>query len=145
MSRTVYVLNGPNLHKLGVREPDVYGNYTLDDVEALCRQSLPSEIQLEFRQTNHEGELVDWVHEAQDKAQVLVLNAAAYTHTSVALHDALKCLTIPVLEVHLSQPHCREPFRHQSFVSPTAKGIISGFGIHSYRFAMDAALMLMSS
>lgn len=138
----LYVLNGPNLNLLGVREPDVYGHATLADVQALC-EAAGDGATVVFRQTNHEGELIDWIHEAREKASALVLNAAGYTHTSVALHDALKALTIPIVECHLSNPAARERFRHRSYVSPVAAGVVSGFGPFSYELAVKAALRLV--
>lgn len=137
----VYVLNGPNLNLLGVREPDIYGRETLADVQALCERAA-GDATVVFRQTNHEGELIDWVHEAREKASALVINAAGYTHTSVALLDALKTLTIPVVECHLSNPAARERFRHRSYVSAVAAGVVSGFGPFSYELAVRAALRL---
>lgn len=137
----IYVLNGPNLNLLGVREPEVYGRATLADVEALC-EGAAGGATVVFRQTNHEGELIDWVQEARDKASALVLNPAGYGHTSVALLDALKTLTIPVVECHLSNPAARERFRHRSYVSPVAAGVVSGFGPFSYELAVKAALRL---
>lgn len=137
----LYVLNGPNLNLLGVREPDIYGRETLDDVRALCEAAADG-ASVVFRQTNHEGELIDWVQEAREKASALVLNPAGYGHTSVALLDALKNLTIPVVECHLSNPAARERFRHRSFVSPVAAGVVSGFGPFSYELAVKAALRL---
>lgn len=144
MSQTpvLYVLNGPNLNLLGVREPEVYGRSTLADIQALCEAAADG-APVVFRQTNHEGELVDWIQEAREKASALVLNAAAYTHTSIALHDALKTLAIPVIECHLSNPGVREPFRHQSYVTLAATGVISGFGPLSYELAVKAALGLV--
>ena len=121
MSLTIYCLNGPNLNLLGEREPEIYGTSTLEDVRKLVDSACAKlGATADFRQTNHEGELVEWVQEARIKANALVLNAAAYTHTSIALHDALKALTIPVVEVHLSNPGTREDFRKQSFVAPAA-------------------------
>lgn len=137
----LYVLNGPNLNLLGVREPDIYGRETLADVEALCRDAA-GEAEVVFRQTNHEGELIDWVQEARERAHALVLNPAGYGHTSVALLDALKALAIPVVECHLSNPAARERFRHRSYVSPIAAGVIAGFGPQSYVLAVRAALNL---
>lgn len=137
----LYVLNGPNLNLLGVREPDVYGRDTLADIQALCERAADGAT-LVFRQTNHEGELIDWVQEARDKAAALVLNPAGYGHTSVALLDALKTLTIPIVECHLSNPAARERFRHRSYVSPVAAGVVSGFGPFSYELAVQAALRL---
>ncbi len=137
----LYVLNGPNLNLLGVREPDIYGRETLADVQALCERAAEGATVV-FRQTNHEGELIDWVQEARDKAAALVLNPAGYGHTSVALLDALRTLTIPVVECHLSNPAARERFRHRSYVSPVAAGVVSGFGPFSYELAVQAALRL---
>lgn len=137
----LYVLNGPNLNLLGVREPEVYGRETLADVQARC-ESAAGEARVVFRQTNHEGELIDWVQEAREQASALVINPAGYSHTSVALLDALKTLTIPIVECHLSNPAARERFRHRSFVSPVATGVVSGFGPFSYELAVKAALTL---
>jgi 3-dehydroquinate dehydratase-2 len=137
----IHVLNGPNLNLLGVREPEVYGYATLADVEALCGQAADGATVV-FRQTNHEGELIDWVQEAREKASALVINPAGYGHTSVALLDALKTLTIPIVECHLSNPAARERFRHRSYVSPVAAGVVSGFGPFSYELAVKAALRL---
>jgi 3-dehydroquinate dehydratase-2 len=137
----LFVLNGPNLNLLGVREPDIYGRETLADVQALCEQAAEGATVV-FRQTNHEGELIDWVQEARERASALVLNPAGYGHTSVALLDALKTLTIPIVECHLSNPAARERFRHRSHVSPVAAGVVSGFGPFSYELAVKAALRL---
>jgi 3-dehydroquinate dehydratase-2 len=143
MSLTLYCLNGPNLNLLGTREPHIYGKGTLADLEKLSQEAATAVgAQLIFRQSNHEGELVDWVQEARQKASALVINAGGYTHTSVALHDALKVLTIPVVEVHLSNPGTREDFRHKSLVSPAASGLIAGFGPMGYRLAIQAAAQL---
>lgn len=138
----IFVLNGPNLNLLGVREPDIYGYVTLDDIRSLCEQASEG-FAVDFRQTNHEGEMIDWIHEAREKAAAVVINAAGYTHTSVALLDALKTLAVPVIECHLSNPAAREAYRHHSYVSPVATGIVSGFGPHSYELAIKAALRLM--
>ncbi|MDX2233380.1 MAG: type II 3-dehydroquinate dehydratase [Hyphomonadaceae bacterium] len=141
--KPVFILNGPNLNLLGTREPDIYGRATLADVEAACTAHAAAlGLTVTFRQTNLEGVLVDWLHEARDNASAVVLNAAAYTHTSVALHDAIKTLSIPVIEVHLSNPAAREPFRHVSLVAPVARGSISGFGQTSYILALEAARRL---
>ena len=137
----LYVLNGPNLNLLGVREPDIYGRETLEDVRALCEAAADGATVV-FRQTNHEGELIDWVHEAREQAAAMVINPAGYGHTSVALLDALKTLTIPFVECHLSNPAARERFRHRSYVSPVAAGVVSGFGPFSYELAVKAALRL---
>lgn len=137
----LYVLNGPNLNLLGTREPDVYGRDTLADVEALCRAAAEG-AEVVFRQSSEEGRLIDWLHEAGEKADAVVFNPAAYSHTSVALHDAIKALAIPVVECHLSNPAAREAFRHHSYVSPVAAGVVSGFGPFSYDLAVRAALRL---
>ena len=138
---TLYVLNGPNLNLLGVREPDIYGHETLADVQALCEAAAEG-ARVVFRQSNHEGQLIDWIHEARLEASALVINPAAFTHTSVALLDALKTLSVPVVECHLSNPAAREDFRRHSYVSLVATGVISGFGPHSYELAVKAALRL---
>ena len=138
---TLYVLNGPNLNLLGVREPDIYGHETLADVQAMCEAAAEG-AKVVFRQSNHEGQLVDWIQEARAEASALVINPAAFTHTSVALLDALKTLSIPVVECHLSNPSAREAFRHHSYVSLAATGVIAGFGPRSYELAVRAALDL---
>lgn len=137
----LYVLNGPNLNLLGVREPDIYGRETLDDVRALCETAADG-VRVEFRQSNHEGVLVDWIQEARTQAVALVINPAAYTHTSIAMLDALKTLTIPVVECHLSDPATREDFRHRSYVSLAADEVVAGLGAQSYVVAVKAALKL---
>jgi 3-dehydroquinate dehydratase-2 len=145
MSRTlVLVLNGPNLNLLGSREPDIYGRETLDDIAAMLEEQASAlGLEIDLRQSNHEGHLIDWLHEAASReALAVLLNAGALTHTSVALHDAIKAITVPVIEVHLSNPHAREAFRHKSFIAAVAKGTISGFGAGSYRLALDAAARL---
>ncbi|NLU84012.1 type II 3-dehydroquinate dehydratase [Rhodococcus sp. HNM0569] len=134
----IYVLNGPNLNLLGTREPDIYGRDTFDDVVSLCRTSAARfDRSVDVRQSNHEGVLVDWVQEAREHASGLVLNPAAYTHTSVALRDALAMLDVPVVEVHISNVHAREPFRAHSYVSPVATGVIAGLGVTGYALAID--------
>lgn len=140
-SPVLYVLNGPNLNLLGVREPEIYGRETLADVQALCERAARGATVV-FRQTNHEGELIDWVQEAREKADALVINPAGYGHTSVALLDALKTLTVPIVECHLSNPAARERFRHRTYVSAIAAGVVSGFGPMSYELAVKAALGL---
>ena len=141
--KKILVLNGPNLNLLGTREPAVYGSATLADVEALCRDTAARlGVAVECRQSNHEGQLVDWVHEAgvaQRAGQLLgvVFNAGAYTHTSVALHDAIKGTGVPVIEVHITNVHAREAFRHHSYLSPAAAGIVVGFGIEGYALAIE--------
>ena len=138
MPNTVHVLNGPNLNLLGTREPEVYGRATLADVEEACRGACSRNgLELVFRQSNHEGELVTFLQEARGSLGV-VLNAAAYTHTSVALADAIKAVGLNVVEVHLSNVFAREAFRHHSYISPVAKGVICGLGIEGYRLAIDA-------
>ncbi len=144
MAKPILVLNGPNLNLLGTREPDIYGHETLADVETLARERAQSHGHVvDFRQTNHEGDLVTWIQEARDHAAALIINPAGYTHTSVAVHDALKMLEIPVIELHLSNPHKREPFRHRSFVSSAATGIVAGLGPKGYGIAVDAIAALL--
>lgn len=146
MSTLIYILNGPNLNKLGTREPEIYGSQKLGDIETSCKNlGEKLGLEIEFRQSNQEGDLVDWIQEAGDKAQGLVLNAAAYTHTSVALLDALKTLSIPSVEVHLSNVHQREDFRHKSYISPGVTGIIAGFGAASYDLALQALANIIKS
>jgi 3-dehydroquinate dehydratase II len=145
MTSGILVLNGPNLNMLGTREPDVYGNETLADIEAKstkCAERLG--LNVEFRQSNTEGELVDWVQQARNGADCLIVNAGAYTHTSVALLDALKACDIPVIEVHLSNIHQREEFRHHSYVSKAAIGMICGFGGYGYEMALEAAARILN-
>ncbi len=140
MSKPIYVLNGPNLNLLGVREPEIYGKATLDDVRVLCEQRAASLGRtVVFRQSNHEGQLIDWVQEARTEASALVINPAGYGHTSIALLDALKAADIPVVECHLSNPAAREAFRHHTYVSLAAAGLVSGFGAKSYELAVEAA------
>ena len=141
---TIYVLNGPNLNLLGSREPEIYGFDTLDDVAAqLTKRAQALGLTIELRQSNHEGHLVDWLHEAQaEGAQAVLLNAGALTHTSLALYDAIRAIKTPVIEVHVSNPHAREAFRHKSYVGMAAKGSIAGFGVQSYLLALDAAAAL---
>src|SRR5215831_10585710 len=129
MAKTVYVLNGPNLNLLGTREPETYGHATLSEVERLCRTAAqPHGFEVEFRQTNHEGELVDWIHGASaNRAAGVVLNAGAYTHTSIAIRDAIAAVEVPVIEVHISNVFAREDFRHVSHIAPVAKGTVCGF------------------
>ena len=145
-SKPVYVLNGPNLNMLGQREREVYGSTTLVDVEKHCRaHAAELGMAIEFRQTNSEGELISWIHEARDKACGIAINAGAYTHTSVALHDALKAAELPAVEVHLSNIHKREEFRHKSLIAPAVNGVICGFGVHSYLLAITALSSLVTS
>lgn len=144
MTDTIYVLNGPNLNLLGVREPDIYGADSLDDIAGrLEDRAKPLGIEIEMRQSNHEGHLVDWLHEAQmEGAKAVILNAGALTHTSLALYDAIKGLKVPVIEVHISNPAAREAYRHKSYVGMAALGSISGFGAYGYELALDAAAKL---
>lgn len=137
MTKPIYVLNGPNLNRLGTREPHIYGSATLADVEAMCRAELPDR-SIEFRQSNHEGQLVEWVQEAIDFGAGIVINPAAYTFTSIALLDALKMFEGPIIEVHLSNIHRRESYYHHSYVSKVATGVIAGLGADGYRFALRA-------
>lgn len=141
MPDTIFVLNGPNLNLLGVREPEIYGHDTLDDIAAqLDDRARELGLEIDLRQSNHEGHLVDWLHEAQArKVKAVLLNAGGFTHTSVAIHDAIKGVKTPVIEVHLSNPHTREPFRHVSLVGQAARGTIAGFGALSYLLALEAA------
>ena len=140
MSKPIYVLNGPNLNILGEREPDIYGHATLDDIRALCEaKAAANGRQVVFRQSNREGELIDWVQEARKEACAVVINPAGYGHTSISLLDALKALSIPVIECHLSNPAAREDFRRITFVSLAATGVVSGFGPKSYELAIEAA------
>jgi 3-dehydroquinate dehydratase-2 len=137
MALTIHILNGPNLNRLGAREPSIYGGATLADIEAQSREKAKKHgLEVVFRQSNHEGELVDWVQEAGDAAGI-VLNAGAYTHSSIALHDAIRAVAAPVIEVHLSNVFAREPFRHHSMISAVAKGVICGFGAGSYLLAIE--------
>lgn len=145
MTATVFVLNGPNLNLLGLREPQVYGAETLNDIEdRVSDRAKAHGLAVDFRQTNSEGQLVDWVQEARSKAKGIIINPAAYTHTSVALLDAIKASGIPTIEVHLSNIHAREEFRHHSYVSPAAHGIIVGFGAYGYELAIDGLARIIT-
>lgn len=136
---TVFLLNGPNLNLLGQREPHIYGHETLDDIEIMCRDHAGDlDLDIDFRQSNHEGVLIDWVHEARRLADGLICNFGAYSHTSIALHDALLSANVPIIEVHLSNLHAREPFRHTSYTARASKGMISGLGAAGYRLALTA-------
>ena len=142
----IYILNGPNLNLLGTREPETYGSTTLAQIEESCRaraRSLGHTI--DFRQSNIEGEIISAIHEAQHKAKGIILNAGAYTHTSVALHDALKAVALPAIEVHLSNVFKREPFRHHSYISPASHGVICGFGPMSYELAIEGLAALLAA
>lgn len=141
---TVYVLNGPNLNLLGTREPDIYGSDTLDDIAGrLADKAETLGLAVDLRQSNHEGHLIDWLHEASaEGAKAVILNAGGLTHTSIALHDAVKAVAVPVIEVHLSNPQARESFRRRSHIAPVAEGTIAGFGALGYELALDAAARL---
>ena len=138
MAKTIYVLNGPNLNLLGTREPEKYGSATLVQVEALCRRTAKGlGLAVAFHQSNHEGEIIDWIQQARaKKAAGIVLNPAGYTTTSISIHDALLAVALPVVEVHITNIHARESFRHDSYVSKVAQGVICGFGIHGYALAI---------
>jgi 3-dehydroquinate dehydratase-2 len=140
----IYVLNGPNLNLLGTREPEIYGSDTLDEIAGQMEdRARELGVEIEIRQSNHEGHLIDWLHEAQaEGARAVILNAAGFTHSSVALHDAVKAISTPVIEVHLSNPQARESFRRRSLIAPAARGTIAGFGALSYLLALDAAARL---
>jgi len=142
----VLVLNGPNLNLLGTREPTIYGSETLKDIEARCTaRAKILGLAIDFRQTNTEGELVGWIQQAHGTACGIILNAGAYTHTSIAIQDALRGCQLPVVEVHLSNVYKREPFRHHSYVSPAANGVICGFGPHGYELAIDALINIINA
>jgi 3-dehydroquinate dehydratase II len=140
----IYVLNGPNLNLLGTREPEVYGSGTLDDIAGMIEDRARGlGVAVEIRQSNHEGHLIDWLHEAQaEGAKAVILNAGGFTHTSVAIHDAIQAIAVPVIEVHLSNPQARESFRRRSLIAPAARGTIAGFGALGYALALDAAAQL---
>jgi 3-dehydroquinate dehydratase-2 len=143
---TVFILNGPNLNLLGVREPATYGYDTLADVEMRCSaRAAALDLTIDFRQSNHEGQLVDWIQEAREAADGIILNAGALTHTSVAIHDALKAADLPIIEVHLSNIFRREPFRHHSYVSFAASGVICGLGPQGYELALEAVAALIEA
>lgn len=144
MTDVIFVLNGPNLNLLGTREPEIYGHDTLDDIAGrLDDQARAKGVEIDFRQSNHEGHLIDWLHEARAVgAKAVLLNAGGFTHTSVAILDAIKAIQLPVFEVHLSDPHKREEFRHFSYVGLGAKAVFAGHGAKSYELALDAALQL---
>ncbi len=144
--KPIFVLNGPNLNMLGLREPAIYGSDTLKDVETRCAaQAKALGFGTVFRQSNIEGELVNWIHEARTASSGIAINAGAYTHTSVALHDALKAADVPAVEVHLSNVHKREAFRHHSFIAPAVNGVICGFGVNSYELAITALANIITA
>ena len=144
VSPIISILNGPNLNMLGARQPELYGRETLGDVETLCRaHAVRLGLTVEFRQSNHEGDLVTWIQEPRGRAAGIVINAGAYTHTSVAILDALLAAEVPTIEVHLSNIHQRDSFRHHSYVAKAAKGMICGLGSHGYVLALDALARLI--
>ena len=147
MPKTVYVLNGPNLNLLGTREPEIYGRATLADVEKLCRTTAERHgLTVDFRQSNHEGEIIDWIQEARkEKAAGLVINPAGYSHTSVAILDALATLEAPIIEVHISNIHAREQFRRRSYVSPVARAVLCGFGAQGYALAITGLAAMIDA
>lgn len=146
MESTVFVLNGPNLNLLGTREPEIYGAETLAEVEAECRQLADSlGLELRFHQSNAEHQLIDWIHEARTNCAGIVINAAALTHTSIAIHDALRACDCPIVEVHISNVHAREGFRRRSYVSGLATAVILGCGIQGYRFALERLALLIDT
>ena len=146
MPRPVFVLNGPNLNLLGVREPHIYGSTTLDQVKVMCTARAATHgLEVDFRQSNHEGVLIDWVQAARTAASAVVINPGGYSHTSIALLDAIKAAELPVIELHLSNPAARESYRRHSYVSEAATGVIMGFGASGYELAMDAAARLIAA
>jgi len=146
MTQTLFVLNGPNLNLLGKRQPEIYGRETLGDVEALCRaEAAKHGLEVRFHQSNREYEIIDWIHEARDRARAIVINPAAFTHTSVAILDALNAFEGPVVEVHISNVHKRERFRHHSYVSLRADGVIAGLGVQGYALAVERVATLLAA
>jgi len=144
-TKRVLVLNGPNLNMLGVREPDVYGSETLEDIEAASKSAAKRlKLELTFRQSNLEGELVGWIQDARENQDIIIINAGAFTHTSIAILDALQLVETPVIELHLSNIFAREEFRHHSYISKCATGVICGFGAAGYELALEAAAQLLS-
>lgn len=145
MTQTIFILNGPNLNQLGQREPDIYGAATLSDIEDLClSEGKRCAFEIDFRQSNHEGILIDWVQEASQNAAGLVLNLGALTHTSIALHDAVRAGSIPAIEVHISNIYKRESFRHHSYISAVSAGVICGLGPHGYQLAISALSKILN-
>jgi 3-dehydroquinate dehydratase-2 len=139
MIKNICILNGPNLNMLGQRENDIYGAASLSDIKNICLEHASQlSLEIDFKQSNSEGQLVDWIQEAKDKSDAIIINPAAYTHTSIAIHDALRAVELPIIEVHLSNIYKREDFRHKSFVSPIALGVICGLGVNSYKLALSA-------
>lgn len=140
----ILILNGPNLNMLGVREPEIYGSETLDDIKARCTKKAQSlAITIEFKQSNHEGEIIEWIQKSLGKVKAIIINAAAYTHTSIAIHDALKLHNVPIIEVHLSNPQEREEFRHFSYIAPLAHSTIQGKGASGYSQALETLKTLI--
>jgi len=146
MNMKVLFLNGPNLNLLGTREPEIYGRLTLADIEKQVRtRAAELKVEIDFRQSNLEGDLVSWIQEAKGKFQAIVINAAAYTHTSVAIHDAISAVGLPTIEIHLSNVHAREEFRHKSLIASVCKGQICGFGVKSYILGLEASVYVTES
>jgi len=146
MTKPIYILNGPNLNLLGQREPEIYGHQTLKDIQKLCETKAKSaNLKIIFKQTNIEGEIVNHIQEARENGAAIVINPAAYTHTSVAIYDALKATDLPIIEIHLSQPAKRESFRRRSYVAEAANGTVSGFGANSYLLGLQAAIDLLNA
>jgi 3-dehydroquinate dehydratase II len=143
MTKPIYVLNGPNLNRLGTREPEIYGRTTLAEVEAMCREAVPGQA-IEFRQSNREYELIEWIHEAIDRAAGIIINPAAFTFTSMAIMDALKMFPGPIIELHISNIHRREPIYHKSLMSPVATAVVAGLGTKGYVIAVRALRDLVS-
>jgi len=144
MTKPIYILNGPNLNLLGTREPEIYGTQTLGDIEKACEKFAKDKGHSTlFKQSNIEGELVNFIQEAREKASAIIINPAAYTHTSIAIYDALKACALPIIEIHLSQPAARESFRRRSYVAEASTGTISGFGANSYQLGLRAAINLL--
>lgn len=144
MRPLIYILNGPNLNMLGVREPDIYGTRTLEDIRHMCEEAAGRlGLDIDFRQSNHEGELVTWIQESRSRAKGVIINAAAYTHTSIAIHDALKLTDCPIIELHLSNPKEREAFRHHSYIEPLAAAHIAGHGAKGYGMALEKMVELL--
>jgi 3-dehydroquinate dehydratase-2 len=143
---TILILNGPNLNMLGIREPHIYGSSTLADIEAACAERAGElELDIDFRQSNHEGQIVDWIQEARGSADGIILNPAGFTHTSVAIHDAIKASGVPTIEVHLSNIHRREEWRHHSYISLVADGVVMGLGPQGYLLALDAHARMLEA
>jgi 3-dehydroquinate dehydratase II len=144
MAKSIYVLNGPNLNLLGQRQPDIYGHNTLADIDVLCRRRAQQYgLDVTFRQSNHEGDVVDWLQEARQEAAGVIINPGAFTHTSIAILDAIIATELPVIEVHISNIHAREEFRRHSYVSTVAKAVLCGFGIEGYGLAIDGLAALL--